>query len=75
MRREALWGSVERTFRSEAINSMCKGPEEGKSVVCWKSNRDQYAGGERPRGEQQGMGLEVTGLQIWSGYSKPGDAE
>lgn len=43
VRRGALWGSVERTFRSEAINSTCKGPEEGKSVVCWKSNRDNYA--------------------------------
>ena len=54
-------GICGRAFQAEAINSTCKGPEEGKSLVHWRNNRDHCAGGEKPRGEQQGMGLEVMG--------------
>lgn len=43
---------------------MCKGPEEGKSLVCWGNSRDQCVRGEKPRADQKHMGLEVTGLQI-----------
>lgn len=50
-------------------NSMCKGPE-GRSLVGWRNNRDQCDGGERARGEQQEMSLEVTGLQIGEGHYK-----
>lgn len=54
-------GICGRAFQAEAINSTCKGPEEGKSLVPWRNNRDHCAGEETTRGEQQGMGLEVTG--------------
>lgn len=52
---------------------MCKGPKEGKSLVCWRNDRDQCAAGARARGEQQ-MSLEVTGLQVGQGHCKTWDS-
>lgn len=54
---------------------MCKGPEEGKSPVCWGNSRDQCTRGEKPRANQQYMSLEVTGLQTGESHCKIWDSE